>query len=203
MAGMSLPLVSLGCSMPPLAWASTWNDGEVLQVQWSTRFTQGSCYNLLDKTQIWSILFCACHVFDRMAAREKCLNFWNLFGGAQRHNICDLMMVVVVILVMVCKDSKKCSSSHYSHIAFCFIYPSQTKQSQPWWSTTKLLLLTCSWMRWKDLEGFGLRIFQTRGVKRATFYNGPNWPLSYVCTICIFLWFESGFFYTFMFVFVI
>jgi hypothetical protein len=30
--------------------------------------------------------FDACHVFEDMAAREKCLKFKNLFGGLQTYN---------------------------------------------------------------------------------------------------------------------
>jgi hypothetical protein len=38
-------------------------------------------------------------------------------------------------------------------------------------------------MRWKEVEGFSLEIFQTRGAKWATFYKFHFGPLSYVSVI--------------------
>ena len=92
------------------------------------------------------------------------------------------------------------SSSLYSHIASCPIYHGQPRQSQHLWSTSKLLILTWSWMRWKEVEVFGLEIFQTRGAKWATFYKLQFWPLSYVSEIWYFLWFDLCFFDAIVFV---
>jgi hypothetical protein len=50
------------------------------------------------------------------------------------------------------------------------------------------------------LTKFGLRKFKTRGAKWWRYYKMAKWPLSYVDGICIFLWFDSGFFDAFEFV---
>jgi hypothetical protein len=110
-------------------------------------------------------------------------------------------VVVVFILELFCKVSNLVWSSHNFKVSTCHISTGQPGQLQQWWSTEKLFTLTCSWMRCQGLTKFGLRIFNCRGAKWWRFYKCVKWPLSYVCWIWNFLWFEFGFFYAFVFVY--
>jgi hypothetical protein len=58
-----------------------------------------------------TIIYPAYKVFDEMPEREKFQNFGNSLGGSPSYNHRDRMVVVVVILVKVCKNSKSGSSS--------------------------------------------------------------------------------------------
>jgi hypothetical protein len=67
-------------------------------------------------------------VFDDMAERKMFSNFGKSFGGSQSYIHRDIMVVVVVNLVMICKFSKSGSSSLCFKVPSCQHYTGQPGQ---------------------------------------------------------------------------
>jgi hypothetical protein len=74
-------------------------------------------------------------VFVDMAERKIFSNFGKSFGGSHSYNHRDIMVVVVLILVKVCKNSKSWPSSLCFNVITCLLYSGQPSQHEVWWST--------------------------------------------------------------------